>query len=86
MQTNLIVLPLAIGLLGGLILLGLGYYQARRTVTKAKNDTKRLLREARQEAASKEQELLVTAREKLLAVEEIRIINNSRAIVSHRAT
>ena len=64
------IIPLTIGLLAGLVLLGCGAYLARKTVASAKDDKKRLLLEARQDAEERKKEILVSAQESALAQQE----------------
>jgi ribonuclease Y len=64
------IIPLVIGLLAGIVLLGSGAYLARKTVASAKEDTKRLLQEARQDADDRKKEILVSAQESALAQQE----------------
>jgi ribonuclease Y len=64
------ILPLLAGLLGGAIVLAVAAWTARRIVTRARDFSRSLLDEARQEAESKARETLVGAQEKALAIEE----------------
>ena len=63
-------LPILIGVLAGLAAIGGGAYVARQFVTQARLGAARLLDDAKQDAENARKEILVTAQEKALALQE----------------
>ena len=62
-ESNWIVLPIVVGVLGGGLALGAGLYAARRLVRRSRSAARALLADARAEADSRQKEILVAAQE-----------------------
>ena len=69
-QANLALVPLALGILGGLAMLAGGIYLARRTAARAAAAGEAAMAEARRDAENQKREILVAAQEHALAAEE----------------
>jgi len=69
-QANLALVPLALGILGGLAALVGGTFMARRTAARAAAAGETAMAEARRDAENQKREILVAAQEHALAAEE----------------
>ncbi len=70
MKSSLVMLPIALGILGGLIALGTGLYLSARKVARAREEARERLAEADRDVESKQREILVAAQERALTLEE----------------
>jgi len=70
LQNSIAALPLALGVLAGIVAFVVGLYLARRRVERAHAEASELVADARQEAESSSKELLVATQERLFAQQE----------------
>ena len=65
-----LLVPLLVGTVGALIVLGAGVYFARRAMQNAREEAGNMLGESQKEAESRAKEIIVAAQERVLALEE----------------